>query len=340
MNEKLENSPKSVKASYLVSIVVPTHNESENVSPLHQRIVNVFEQLAEYDFELIFADDSSDNTPQVIIELNKGDTRVKLIRLVRSFGQTIAIAAGLKRAGGDAAIMMDADLQDPPEVIPLLLAKWREGSKVVYVERPSSSSSLCYRVLARLFYRILTKISAVPIPIDAGEYRLLDRVVIDYMNGLKERTRFIRGLTVWPGYPLSKISIARRARHSGATNYNFRRSLAVAIDGFVSFSNIPLRIATYLGLSLAVLSTLAATIYLILYLFDSSRFGVGWMSLFLLGVFFGGVNLLFLGIIGEYIGRIFLEVQGRPTYLVDYEFGWESTQNFHQGIECREHKCF
>jgi dolichol-phosphate mannosyltransferase len=232
----------------LVSIVIPTHNERDNINALCERLFAVFQSLPDYQWEIIFVDDSSDATPDIIKAVIERDVRVKLIRLVRSFGQSATIAAGLKRAEGEAVILMDADLQDPPEVIPVFLEKWHQGNKVVYAQRPSQSASILYKVLARSFYKILAVISDVRIPIDAGEFRLLDRAVVDFLNSLNERSRFLRGLTVWPGFPSDKVEIVRGERLSGTTNYNLAKSFTVAMDGFVSFSIAPLRIATVLGL--------------------------------------------------------------------------------------------
>lgn len=317
----------------LISIVVPTHNEKNNVGVLSTRITKVFDALPKFDFELIFVDDSSDETPQTIQALAKDDPRIKLIRLVRSFGQATAIAAGLKRAQGAAVIMMDADLQDPPEVIPQLLVKWKDDNKIVYVARASQSQSYLYKVLAKVFYRTLTRISAVPIPIDAGEFRLIDRDVVNFMNALQERSRFMRGLTVWPGFKSEKIHIVRAERLSGATNYNMTKSLSVAIDGFVSFSILPLRLATLLGLTTAALSIVLSFVYLGLWIFDRTLFGPGWMSLFLAVMFMGGLNLFCMGIVGEYVGRAFMELQGRPLYLVDYEIGFSKESLSKEGTQ-------
>ena len=305
----------------LVSIIVPTHNEASNIAELYRRIVEALAPHPQYAFELIFSDDSTDETPQLIAEMGRHDARVKLIRLSRSFGQAVAIAAGLERAGGAAAIMMDADLQDPPEAIPQLLAEWRKGNKLVYVERKSSSSSLLYFVFAQIFYRTLKMISDTPIPMDAGEFRLMDRQLIDFMKGLREHSRFIRGLSVWPGFPASKIRIVRAARASGQTNYNFRRSLFVAIDGFISFSIKPLRMAVVLGIVMSMLSVLGILYAVILRLF-TPYWSPGWTLLFSAMLLISGMQFIFIGILGEYIGRIFTEVQGRPLYIVDYTLGF------------------
>ncbi len=307
-----------------VSVVVPTHNEAENVQPLYQRISAVFATLAGYDFELIFVDDSTDETPLRIHELHDADRRVKLIRLSRRFSQALAITAGLDRSCGDAAIIMDADLQDPPEEIPRLIERWRQGYQVVYVQRPSSSKSGVYRILAKAFYRILKSISSIDIPLDAGEFRLLDRSVLGFLTRLTEHTRFLRGLTVWPGLRQTKIEIRREPRKRGASNYNYLRSLLVAVDGLVSFSVLPLRFATMMGVVVASISILVGFCYVISRWFFPSLFGTGWTSLMVSIAFLSGVQLICMGVIGEYLGRIFIEVQNRPVYWSEYELGFES----------------
>jgi len=308
----------------LISIVVPTHNELSNVEELAARIDKVFSDLEGFDFELIFVDDSNDATPLKIVEMNAKDSRIKLIRLVRSFGQAVAIAAGLKKASGEAAIMMDADLQDPPEVIPQMLEKWNGGkeNKIVYVKRASLSRSLLYKFFAKNFYRIMSKLSYVSIPENAGEFRLIDRVIIDFMNGLNERSRFMRGLTVWPGYKSAEIEIVRAERLSGKTNYNFRKSASVAVDGIISFSVAPLRAATIIGIVLSGASILLAVAYLIAWIINPLLFSSGYMSIFLLITGIGGINLFCVGVVGEYVGRIFMELQKRPLYIIDYEVGF------------------
>jgi len=306
----------------LISIVVPTHNEMGNVGELYKQICAVFSSLEGYDFELIFVDDSNDDTPKKIEQLSKNDVRVKLIRLVRSFGQVVAIAAGLKRVSGNAAIMMDADLQDPPEIIPQLIEKWKDGNKVVYVKRASSSQSFVYRFLAKNFYRILAKISQVKIPLDAGEFRLIDRTLVNFMNNLSERSRFVRGLTVWPGYKSAEVFIKRAERLSGDTKYNYRKSFGVAVDGIVSFSTVPLRLATFAGIIISLSSLLLALVYFVVWLISPDIFDAGYMSIFLLITGIGGINLFCVGVVGEYVGRVFESLQDRPLYIVDYEIGF------------------
>ncbi len=306
----------------LISLIVPTHNELENIEPLYQRVTAVFEALPQYDFELIYCDDSTDDTPREVARLHQLDRRVKLIRLSRRFSQAIAISAAIDRCRGSAAILMDADLQDPPEVIPRLLELWEAGNEIVYVERQSGSDYFLYKWFSGVFYRLIRKFSSVSIPINAGEFRLLDSKVIDFLRRLTEHTRYLRGLTVWPGLRQASVRIERPARSHGKTNYDFRRSLLVAIDGMVSFSVVPLRLATIVGGVIAAASLLAGLAYTVLKLLHASEFGAGWTSLIVSIFFMAGVQLMFLGILGEYVGRIFLEVQNRPVYWIDYELGF------------------
>jgi polyisoprenyl-phosphate glycosyltransferase len=306
----------------LISIVVPTHNELFNIEPLYRRVAAVFATLPGYDFELIFCDDSTDATPRKIAELNTEDHRVKLVRLSRRFGQAIAISAGLDRASADAVILMDADLQDPPESIPALIERWREGYEVVYVQRASSSAYRFYKIFSFVFYRLLRKMASVEIPVDAGEFRLLDRKVVRYLQRLTEHSRYLRGLTVLPGFRQTSIQIHRAQRAHGATNYNFKRSFLVALDGILSFSTVPLRIATFFGMAMTLASFTVAVVYTIWRMVDPTIFGPGWPSLFVTVLFLGGLQFIVLGIVGEYLARVFIEVQNRPVYWVDYQLGF------------------
>jgi len=306
----------------LVSIVVPTHNEHANIEPLYRRLKIVFDGLTDHDFELIFCDDSDDTTAQTIEYLHQHDQRVKLVRLSRRFGQAIAITAGIDYCTGDATIIMDADLQDPPEALPQLIELWSQGYEVVYVQRESGKAYFGYQFLSFLFYRLLNKFSSVTIPVDAGEFRLMDRKVVEFLKRLTEHSRYMRGLSVWPGFRSTHIRVERPPRLQGRTNYNFKRSFLVAIDGLVGFSILPLRLVTLLGGIITVGSFLAGLGYLVARVAYPGVFGAGWTSLFVSLFFMGGVQLTILGVIGEYIGRIFIEVQNRPVYWVDYEVGF------------------
>ncbi|HEX3870941.1 MAG TPA: glycosyltransferase family 2 protein [Pirellulales bacterium] len=307
----------------LVSIVVPTHNELGNVDALYNAIRDVFDKLPDYTFELIYCDDSTDATPDRIAGLHASDSRVKLIRLSRRFSQSIAICAGLNRCRGQAVILMDADLQDSPGIIPEMLRLWREGNQIVYVERQSASNYWLYQHLAKSFYRLLERISSIEIPRDAGEFRLLDASVVAFLKRLTEHTRFLRGLTVWPGMKQARIATVRQPRHAGTTNYNFRRSLTVAIDGFVSFSVVPLRLAAVAGAVLCAGSAGLGVVSLVAWLAGLASSAGGWSSVMLSLWFLAGVQLLFVGILGEYLGRVFIEVQNRPLYWTAYELGFQ-----------------
>jgi polyisoprenyl-phosphate glycosyltransferase len=314
----------------LISVVIPTHNEILNVEPVYQRLAAVFRSVLDCDFELIFCDDSTDGTPEKIAELNRSDPRVKLVRLSRRFGQAIAITAGIDRARGDAVLLMDADLQDPPESVPLLIERWREGYEIVYVQRGSASNYALYRIFSFLFYRLLRRVSSIDIPVDAGEFRLLDRKVVRYLQRLTEHTRYLRGLTVLPGFRKMGVQIRRVDRLKGTTKYNFRRSLLVAVDGILSFSTLPLRLATFLGFAMTLVSLTVAAAYIVWRLLDPAIFGPGWPSLFVSMFLLAGLQLIVLGIVGEYLARIFIEVQNRPVYWVDYELGFAASEPVQQ----------
>ncbi|HEY1753835.1 MAG TPA: glycosyltransferase family 2 protein [Bryobacteraceae bacterium] len=306
----------------LISIVVPTHNEILNVPILYKHVAAVFEKLSGYDFELIFSDDSTDTTPQVIHDLHQADSRVKLVRLSRRFGQSIAIAAGIDCASGDAVVIMDADLQDPPEILPEMIDRWRQGYEVIYVQRANASTSRSYRAFAFVFYRLLRSIASIEIPVDAGEFRFLDRKVVEYLKKLTEHTRYMRGLTMLPGFRQTSIRIQRSERLQGQTNYNFKRSVLVALDGILSFSTLPLRLGALLGFVITALGLVAGVVHLAWRLVDPAISGPGWPILIAV-LIVGGLQLLVMGIIGEYLARIFVEVQNRPVYWVDYKLGFD-----------------
>jgi glycosyltransferase involved in cell wall biosynthesis len=305
---------KNIKA--LISIIVPTHNEQKNVVELHHRISRVFQTMP-YSFELIFVDDSTDETPAVISQIVADHKNVTIIRLTRSFGQAIAISAGNDIAQGSAVVMMDADLQDPPEAIPLFVSEWEKGAKVVYATRPSSGS-LAYRLLAKAFYRIQSFLSDTYIAENVGEFRLIDRQVSDFIKELPEKSRYLRGQTLWPGFKSVGVNISREERSQGQTNYNLMRSLSVAVEGLISFSLKPLRIAIALAFVLVLAILVLVGTYIVMKVFLPEKFSPGWLSLLIAILGIGAMNLFVLGIIGEYLGKIFLQVQGRPRYIIEY----------------------
>ena len=299
-----------------ISIVVPTHNEEDNVVELHRRLIQVF-NLLEMTFELIFVDDSTDKTTSIVETLITKNSNVRLIRLTRSFGQANAIAAGIDYAVGEAIVMMDADLQDPPELIPQFIAKWKEGFSVVYATRPSQGK-LFYRLLSRIFYMAQSKLSNTHVAENAGEFRLIDRRVADFIKELPERNRYLRGQTLWPGYRSCPIPIDRDSRLNGETKYNLRKSLSVAVGGLISFSIKPLRVAITLSIFLVMLIFILILTYIIMRSVAPSQFSPGWLSLIITILGVGAMNLFILGIIGEYVGQLFEQAQSRPRYIVDY----------------------
>jgi glycosyltransferase involved in cell wall biosynthesis len=299
-----------------ISIVVPTHNEEENVIELHRRLTKVFTSL-EMSFELIFVDDSTDRTTSIIEGIIEEDSNVKLIRLTRSFGQANAISAGVDFANGSAIIMMDADLQDPPELIPEFVSRWKNGFAVVYASRLSQGNFL-YRFLSHKFYKIQSRLSNTHVAENAGEFRLIDKRVADFIRDLPERNRYLRGQTLWPGYKSCSIFIDRQERLNGETKYNLRKSFSVAISGLIAFSTKPLRVAVTFSILLVFLIFLLIFTYIIMRNITPNSFSPGWLSLLIAILGVGALNLFILGIIGEYVGQLFEQVQGRPRYVIDY----------------------
>ena len=304
-----------------ISVVVPCRNEEPVLPELHRRLSAVLGDLAD-DYEVILVDDgSTDGTLDLLRDLARRDPHVRYISLTRNFGQQIASTAGLDRARGDCVILMDADLQDPPECIPDLVARWREGFEVVAGRRRSREGlSLPYRVLCRVFYRLINALSEVEMPAEVGEFRLLDRRVVEDLRRCRETHRFIRGLTSWIGYRQTFVEFDRPARAAGESKYRLRHLLRLALDAVTGFSLVPLRLALRLGLAVSALSIAAAVVLLVRAALGGTA--PGWPALVALGLFFlGGVQLTVLGLLGEYLGRTYREVQRRPLYLVREEGG-------------------
>ncbi len=305
-----------------VSVVIPVFNEESNVLALHGQLGHEFEGLP-FDFEIIFVDDgSTDGSASAVAALHRRDSRVKLVSLSRNFGHQSALTAGMDHATGDAVIMMDADLQHPPSLIAELLRFWTEGYEVVYTvrERTKEAGPL-KRASASLFYKLFRMLSSVDLPANAADFRLLDRKVLDAFGQIRERTRFLRGLTSWVGYRSVAVPYRAPARHSGRSKYSLRRMLRFAIDGLVSFSATPLYAAIYLGLLLA----LAGLVYFFYVLYSRLIIGnavPGWTSIIVIVMLIGGVQLSLMGIIGIYIGRIYEEAKRRPLYLVARRIGF------------------
>lgn len=299
----------------LISVVVPVYNEVESIAELHRRLSAVMGGLGHH--ELIFVDDgSSDGTWEAMVDLAHGDKRLRLIRLSRNFGHQLALSAGLEAALGDAVVSIDADLQDPPEVIPELVARWREGFDVVYAVREHREGESRFKLAtATLFYKGINRLSSMEIPEQAGDFRLLSRKALTALLAMPERSRFLRGMSTWIGFRQVGVPYARDARFAGSTKYPVRKMARLATDAVTSFSTTPIRMVFTLGL-VAVgfcLAALAWTLYLRLFTDETIQ---GWTSVLVVVLFLGGVQLISVGIIGQYVGRIFDEVKGRPLYLV------------------------
>lgn len=310
----------------LISIVIPCHNEAAVLPETHRRLAEVADRLEGADaFEFIFVDDGSrDETARVLHTLARADGRVRGLRLSRNFGQQIATTAGLECAAGDAVVIMDADLQDPPELIEAMLERWQEGYHVVYAQRTERTGETAFKLWsARLFYRLVQRISRVPIPSDTGDFRLMDRQVVDAFLRMPERDRFLRGMVSWVGYRQVAVPYKREARFAGTTKYPLMKMVSFAIDAVVSFSFAPLRLAVWTGFGVIGLALLGIVYAVILRLFaDPSQWVRGWASTLVAILFMGGVQLISLGIIGEYVGRIYGEVKQRPLYFVWERFGF------------------
>jgi dolichol-phosphate mannosyltransferase len=298
------------------SIVVPVYNEVEVLPELYERMSEVMDSLGET-WEFVMVDDgSTDGSTQVIWDLAEKDERVQPIIFARNFGHMIAVTAGLDYSRGEAVVLMDADLQDPPEVIPDLVKRWREGYEVVYAVRAEREGETRFKKFtAALFYRLINRITDVKIPLDTGDFRLIDRQVVDVLNQMRERHRFPRAMVAWVGFRQIGVPYKRAARKAGETKYPFSKMLKLAANAITSFSYFPLQIATYLGFISAGISALAIPVVIGLRLAGSNAF-VGQASTLIAVLFLGGVQLISLGILGEYLGRLYDEAKDRPLYIV------------------------
>ena len=312
----------------MISIVIPAYNEQEVLSTLIHRLVTVAEKWT-HSYEIIFVDDgSSDATWQLIADANSENRSVKGIRLSRNFGHQSAVTAGLKAAEGDAIIVMDADLQDPPEILEQFIAKWEEGYEVVYAIRQKRKENVFKRGAYFTFYRLLQKLAEIDIPLDAGDFCIMDKKVLRDLNNLPEKHRFVRGLRSWDGYRQIGLEYERHARMTGEPKYTFRALVQLALNGLLSFSSFPLRLASLCGFFCAGVSFLGVLFSLILRVGNLEIFGYniretpGTATIFLTVLFLGGIQLITIGIIGEYMGRIYEEVKGRPTYLAQDTVGF------------------
>lgn len=308
--------------SKVLSVVVPVFNEEEVIETTHGRLVSVLDSLS-LPYEIIYIDDGSkDKTVEIITPWTREGNEVKLLTFSRNFGHQTAITCGMDYASGEAIVIIDADLQDPPEVIPDMIAKWREGYEVVYGKRSTREGETVFKKWsAKTFYRFLHRMSDVEIPTDVGDFRLIDRKVRDVLLRIPEHNRYVRGLIAWLGFRQTYVLFERQARAAGVTKYPLKKMLKLAGDGITSFSYKPLRIATTIGLSLSAFGFLFFLFVFISRLFNLQVMEPGYATLMCVILFFFGIVLIMLGIIGEYIGRIFEEVKGRPLYIVDKKKG-------------------
>jgi len=306
-------SDEPLRAPKLLSIVAPVYDEQELVEEF---IARACAAAADYHFELVMVNDgSSDSTPELLDHIASTDPRVRVVHLSRNFGHQAALTAGLEHAAGDVVAMIDADLQDPPELIPEMVAQWSQGADVVYAVRRQRDGESAFKLAtASWFYRLFDKLAQVDLEPNSGDFRLLDRRALDALLAMTERSRFLRGMTVWVGFQQTAVPYERDARHAGETKYTVRRMLRFSLDAITSFSHLPLQLATYAGILSAGVAFIAIPVVIALRLFDSYLPGFGSITIAIL--LLGGIQLIALGMIGEYVGRIYDEVKHRPLYIV------------------------
>ena len=297
------------------SIIAPIYNEIENIQVLYQRVSEVMDSTGE-NWEFVMVDDgSSDGSTQAILDLQAKDSKIIPVIFARNFGHQIAVTAGLDHSKGEAVVIIDADLQDPPEVILDLIAKWKEGYEVVYAVRAKREGESWFKLFtAAAFYRTIQRITDVNLPMDTGDFRLLDRKVVEVMNSMREKHRFLRGMSVWVGFKQTGVEYDRAERYAGETKYPLKKMFRLASDAITGFSYFPLQLATYLGFIAAGLSIVAVLVVLILRLTGSAVL-LGQATTLIAVLFLGGVQLISLGMLGEYIGRLYDEAKDRPLYI-------------------------
>jgi polyisoprenyl-phosphate glycosyltransferase len=310
MSNALQRTPT------LLSVVAPVYNEEELIDAFVARATAA---VADFDFELILVNDgSSDSTPRRLDQIAETDPRIRVIHLSRNFGHQAALTAGLEHAVGDVVAMIDADLQDPPELIPEMVARWRDGADVVYAVRAQREGETAFKLgTASLFYKLFRKLAQVDLEPNSGDFRLLDRKALDALLSMTERSRFLRGMTVWVGFSQTAVSYERDARAAGETKYTLRKMVRFSLDAIASFSHLPLQIATYIGLISATIAFIGIPVVVALHFAGSYLPGFGTLTIAIL--LLGGIQLIALGVIGEYVGRIYDEVKHRPLYIVREE---------------------
>lgn len=319
MKEVLESGAKS----QMLSLVIPCYNEEEVIGETMRRLRAFCSELQNIEVEIIFVDDGSrDRTRELLKAFAAEDPKIKIIGFARNFGHQIAVSAGIDAANGDAVVLIDADLQDPPEVVHQMVAKWHEGFDVVYGTRTERPGESAFKLAtARGFYRLLNRLSDVPIPLDTGDFRLMSRNVVDTLRAMPERDRFVRGMVSWVGFRQTALPYKRAERFAGESKYPLRKMLRFATDGILSFSTKPLQMSVAMGMVCASLALLGIVYTLYLRLF-TNIWVEGWTALMIAVLFIGGVQLICVGILGEYVGRIYNEIKNRPLYVVEEYLGF------------------
>jgi glycosyltransferase involved in cell wall biosynthesis len=315
--------PRQRKSHFRLSLVVPIFNEENSCESFFDRAIPVLKEVTD-NFEIVCVNDgSTDRSLEMLQRLHASDSRIKIVDLTRNFGKELALTAGLELATGDAVIPIDADLQDPPELIPKFVERWREGfDMVVAVRDDRRSDSWLKRTTSHLFYRVIGRIGDVPVPSNAGDYRLIDRTVVEVLKRLPERNRFMKGIFAWVGFRQATVTYTRPARAAGESKWGYWKLWNFALEGIFSMTTLPLRVWTYFGVGIAFL----AGCYGMFIIVRTLLFGAdvaGYPSLFVAILFFSGINMVGLGILGEYVGRIFVEVKQRPLYLINDTIGFE-----------------
>lgn len=303
-----------------ISVVIPLYNEEETLPTLLERLSAAAKDWGEYEVILV-NDGSKDRTWEILKEAPKQNPNFKVVNFSRNFGHQAAMSAGLERSRGAAVVMMDGDLQDPPELIKDMMAIWQDGTKIVYAVRQNRKEGWFKKFCYSMYYKLLRYMAEVEVPLDSGDFCLMDRQVVDALNALPERNKFFRGLRMWSGYSKKPFHYDRDARFAGETKYPFMRLVKFGLAGMVAMSNKPLKVATYLGVAIALTSFLAGIVLIILRLTVGIDLS-GWTSLILSIYFMGGLQLLVLGVVGEYLGILYNEAKGRPLYLVNEEIGF------------------
>lgn len=302
-----------------VSLVIPMYYEEEVAKECYNRVTKVLSSLQDYTYEIVFINDGSkDKTLEILEEIAEKDSNVKIISFARNFGHQCAVTAGLQEVTGDAIVIIDADLQDPPELIPDMLKLWENGNEVIYGKRKTRDGESKFKLLtAKMFYQTLNALSDVDIPKDTGDFRLVDKKVVDVINSLPEHNKFLRGLFSWAGFKQTPFEYERKERFAGKTKYPLKKMLKLASDGIISFSTKPLKIVGGLGILSMVISVFILIYAILSFIFHLHNLTAGWTSLMVTMTFLSGIILISLWMIGEYIARIYDEVKGRPQYIID-----------------------